>query len=237
MASSMHAALHMDRNTKRIWNYSWILNLRTSKVCSEYEWWLKEIQKLRMYFPQTSRVHSGKTCIAQRTSNKLDKITSVRLLGFCIMLGKTARSRRCNKKVEWSSVNFEDVSYQARSFPEIFSTFQIAFLRKEKDGCWKSGCRKLWCRSWCERDATNCATHHAWKLPFVKMSASWFLNWTYFIWICAFKFILSNNQPIATLWVRDTCLIVGLLIFITASLSSKNVQLWFLLREMCFRRN
>ena len=27
------------------------------------------------------------------------------------MFGKTARSRRCNKKVEWSSVNFEDVSY------------------------------------------------------------------------------------------------------------------------------
>ena len=73
------------RVTKRIGNYSRILNLRTSKVCSESrEWWLKEIQKLRMYSPQTLRVHSG--------------------------IGKTARSRRCDKKVEWSSVNFEDVS-------------------------------------------------------------------------------------------------------------------------------
>ena len=37
--------------------------------------------------------------------------------------------------------------------------------------------------------------------------------------------ILPNNQSSATLWVRDTCLIVGLLpfiiILITASLSSK----------------
>ena len=38
---------------------------------------------------------------------------------------------------------------QAKSFPEIFSTFQTAFLRKKKDGCRKSGCRKIWCRSWC----------------------------------------------------------------------------------------
>ena len=39
------------------------------------------------------------------------------------------------------------------------------------------------------------------------------------------KLILSNNQANATLWVLDTCLIVGLLlliiILITASLSSK----------------
>ena len=36
---------------------------------------------------------------------------------------------------------------QAKSFEEIFSTFQIAFLRKEKDGYRKSGYRKMWCRS------------------------------------------------------------------------------------------
>ena len=46
---------------KRSWKYSRILNLRTSKVCSvSREWWLKEIQKLRMYFPQTLRTHFGK---------------------------------------------------------------------------------------------------------------------------------------------------------------------------------
>ena len=32
---------------------------------------------------------------------------------------------------------------QAKRFPEIFSTFQIAVLQKEMNGCcWKSGCGK-----------------------------------------------------------------------------------------------
>ena len=45
------------------------------------------------------------------------------------------------------------------------------------------------------------------------------------IWIFGSKLILSNNQPRATLWVLEPCLIAGLLplmiILITASLSSK----------------
>ena len=36
-----------------------------------------------------------------------------------------------------------------KSFPEIFSTSQIAFRRKEKDGCWKECCGKMWCCSSC----------------------------------------------------------------------------------------
>ena len=63
------------------------------------------------------------------------------------------------------------------------------------------------------------------KLPFVSMSASWFLVSTYLIWILGSTLILSNKLSSATLWVRDTCLIVGLrplmIILITASLSSK----------------
>ena len=61
------------------------------------------------------------------------------------------------------------------------------------------------------------------RLPFVSMSASWFLVSTCLIWILGSR--LMNNQSSATLWVRDSCLIVGLLpwmiILITASLSSK----------------
>ena len=57
------------------------------------------------------------------------------------------------------------------------------------------------------------------------MSASWFLVSMYLIWILGSKFILSNNQSRATLWVLETCLMVGLLpfmiILITGSLSSK----------------
>ena len=48
------------RLTKRIWNYSRLLNLRASKACSGLqEWSSKEIQKLRMYLPQMLRVHFG----------------------------------------------------------------------------------------------------------------------------------------------------------------------------------
>ena len=74
------------------------------------------------------------------------------------------------------------------------------------------------------------------KLPLVKMSASWFLVSMYLIWIFGSRLIRSNNQSSATLWVLETCLIVGLLllmiILITASLSSKihNKASW---REEC----
>ena len=72
------------------------------------------------------------------------------------------------------------------------------------------------------------------------MSASWFLVSTYLIWILGSKLILSNNQSRATLWVLDTCLIVGLLpliiILITASLSS-NVEHRTKQRRLRFRRN
>ena len=62
------------------------------------------------------------------------------------------------------------------------------------------------------------------KFPSVSTSASWFLVSMYLIWNLGSKLIRSNNQSRATLWVRDTCLIVGFLLFmiilITASLSS-----------------
>ena len=72
---------------------------------------------------------------------------------------------------------------------------------------------KRWFRSWRVR------------FPFVSMSASWFLVSMHLIWILGSELILSNNRSRATLWVLETCLIVGLLpfmiILITASLSSK----------------
>ena len=51
------------------------------------------------------------------------------------------------------------------------------------------------------------------KLSFVSMFATWFLMSTCLIWIFGSRFILSNAQSSATLWVRDTCLIYGLLSF------------------------
>ena len=67
------------------------------------------------------------------------------------------------------------------------------------------------------------------KLPLVKMSARWCLVSMYRSWILESRLILSNNQSKATLWVLDTCLIVGLLpfviILITASLSSNTYNI------------
>ena len=85
--------------------------------------------------------------------------------------------------------------------------------------------------SFCHRFRTNCRTGNGWwfhssrvKFPLVSMSASWLLVSMYLIWIFGSNLIRSSNQPSATLWVLETCLIVGLLpliiILITASLSS-----------------
>ena len=64
-----------------------------------------------------------------------------------------------------------------------------------------------------------------------------FLVSTYLIRFLGSKLILSINSSGTTLWVLDTCLIVGLrpLIFIlmTATLSLENVQLTLTLRRMC----
>ena len=49
------------------------------------------------------------------------------------------------------------------------------------------------------------------KLPLVNMSASWILVSTYLIRILGSESILLNNKSSATLWVLDTCLMVGLL--------------------------
>ena len=67
------------------------------------------------------------------------------------------------------------------------------------------------------------------------MSASLFLVSMYLIWIFGSRSIRSNNQSRATLWVLETCLIVGLLlltsVMITTSSSSKHIQRSFWMRR------
>ena len=74
------------------------------------------------------------------------------------------------------------------------------------------------------------------KFPLINICASWCLVSMQRIWIFGSRLILSNSQSRATLWVLETCLIVGLrpliIILMTASLSSKNVQLRLTLRRM-----
>ena len=54
------------------------------------------------------------------------------------------------------------------------------------------------------------STHHAWNFPWFKMLASWF--WCPYIWFGfrGSRSTRSNHQSSATLWVLETCLIVGL---------------------------
>ena len=77
---------------------------------------------------------------------------------------------------------------------------------------------------WCWTNTTNDSIHHVWNFPLSACLRVGF--WCQCIWF-GFRrsnLILSNNQSSATLWVLETCLIVGLLpwmiILITASLSS-----------------
>ena len=101
MASSMQAALHMDPRYEK--------NLQLFNN--------SEFENIKGLFGSTRMMIAGNSeikCISRRRC-ELDKSKSVRLLGLRVMLGKTARSRRCNKKVEWWSVNLEDVLYLQRT--------------------------------------------------------------------------------------------------------------------------
>ena len=100
MASSMQAALHMDPSNEK--NLELFKNSEFQNINGLFgiTRMMIEGNSEKMYFPQTLREHKGKTGIAKRTSSQVDKSKSVRLLGLRIMLGKTARSRRWNKKVE-----------------------------------------------------------------------------------------------------------------------------------------
>ena len=90
----------------------------------------------------------------------------------------------------------------------------------------------LWRCSWswnghCWTNTKDYSINHVWNFPLL-VSASWVSVSIYLIWILGSKVTPSNNQSRATLWVLETCLILALLSFvvilITASLSSKNVQ-------------
>ena len=61
---------------------------------------------------------------------------------------------------------------------------------------------------------------------------------TYLTWISGSNLILSNNHSRATLWARETCLIVGPLLFKNLDnclIVFKNVQQSIMVREFCVR--
>ena len=82
---------------------------------------------------------------------------------------------------------------QMKRFPEIFSTFQIALMRKEM--------------------AVNVATRKCGVVHDIKEMQQVVPPNTHetvsCYWIFGSRFILSHDQSKATRWVRETCLIVG----------------------------
>ena len=79
------------------------------------------------------------------------------------------------------------------------------------------------------KNEEDCSTHHVWNFLWSVCQRVGFLVSMYLIWILGSKLIRSNNQSRATLWVRETCLSVGLrpltIILITFSLSSKTYNI------------
>ena len=81
---------------------------------------------------------------------------------------------------------------------------------------------------WCWTNDEDCSTHHVWNFVWSKcLRVDVWCNVTDLD--LGSKFILSNIQSRATLWVRETCLIVGLrpliIILSTASLSSETYNI------------
>ena len=81
---------------------------------------------------------------------------------------------------------------------------------------WNSERSKESWNDWYWTNEEDYSTHHKWNYL-------WSTCLRFDVWILGSRFIQSNNQSRATLWVLDTCLIVGLMplivIFITTSLS------------------
>ena len=123
----------------------------------------------------------------------------------------------------------------------------ITFLRSLRIGFRAISIRELTSEQLWELKKLMLNTHRRWfhwwrrRCPLVKMSASWFLESTYLIWILGSKLIVSKNQSRATLRVLETCLRVGLLplmtILITTSLSSKMYNIALFKGRIHARRN
>ena len=117
------------------------------------------------------------------------------------------RGGPCNKSHHWSRFHCDSLlSWILLYFclPSLQQTVELKLLILNKHNRWFHSSRV--------------------EFPFVSMSASWLLLSMYLTWILRFKLSRSNNQSRATLWILETCLIVGLhplmIILNTASLSS-----------------
>ena len=106
-----------------------------------------------------------------------------------------------------SSLDFETPREASTSLPGIWRFDMTSSTGKGKFLTWPQ-----------EKTETSLMLHSRRSLshlsrvnePVFRMSVSWFRVSTYFTWIGS-RLIRWNNQSGATLWVRDTCLAVGIL--------------------------
>ena len=200
----------------------WILSFpsRALQVSPRTRWTFMKIQKILV-------------CFCCRESPRT-------LVPFCIFLPHL-RTRRCVILIWVSRYGFRRTLLKNQTFLTRCSVFH------RMAGCiWTQHSRRtcfslrnsVWRRlRHCHNYLFSVSLFHPLVLKF------WAANWaekadvkqmekivplimsTYLIWTLGSRLILSHNHSGATLWVLDTCLIVGLLpsmiILITASLSSK----------------
>ena len=116
------------------------------------------------------------------------------------------------------------VNPHGKSLLDLSLTWRSAFRSDQKENS-RNGCKRTLEKLSMLNKRRRWFHSSREKLSLVRMSASWFLVSTYLIW----------------LWGLDTCLTVWLrpsiIILMTASLSSENVEQRLILRRMCVGGN
>ena len=98
-----------------------------------------------------------------------------------------------------------------RSSPPSFSSCINQPLRHDfRVVSWTKGCKRTSKNSWCWTNGEDDSIHLEWICLSSTCLRVGFSVSTYLIWILVSKLILSHNRSSTTLWVRNTCLIVGL---------------------------
>ena len=186
----------------------------TFLVCSRFPEapFLRDLQNLLNHtlgFPRHAEQNTIRDFVF--LSSKLHTEESLVLPGLSGLLGWFCPTDTLSRETTHMLL-LSPFAIQAKSFPEIFFDISDCFPAERKE--WLM-------QKWLQEDVVSfmiskrcnklCHSPRV-KLPFVEMSAPWFVNSTYLIWTFGSQFLLSNDQSRATRWVRETCLIVGLLL-------------------------
>ena len=127
---------------------------------------------------------------------------------------RCTRTQRCLETDRQSSTLNSTWVLISQPFVHLLLVFLAAFAfstRSERSWSSWNGLMQTVKFPWCWTNGEGGSTLHGWNCPFVRMSASWFLVSTNLIWIWDPSWLCQIAQSSATLWERDTCLMIGLL--------------------------